>query len=599
MATEVVATGTVIRALAPAINDIYASSKSALNKRFVSWKLGNSLEKFEKYYTRLSMIKTIWARDEAVPIDSFYYPSRLKKSKKNINTIADLGAPCVIIEGIVGQGKSILMRHLVMAELKNSELKALPLFVEFRNISPKKSLIQLLLDTLNSLGANADNIALEHLLEKNRLSLFLDGYDELAPDLIKDTNFEIANLQARYPDLKIIISSRPSTDIQNLPGFKTKALAPLSSTDHQAFLRKLRVDQVRITEIIEAINQSPPEIKEAISTPLMLSIVVLVYKSANQIPPYLAEFFDVLFHVVFTQHDNRKDSFRRTHNSGLSEFELQELFEAFCFSVTQKGYGRTLTKTKFNECFSLAIERKPNLKTTATKFQDDIVHVSCLLLEEGVGELTFLHKGILDFFTAAFASKIKKLSAAERFYTSASRNYIKWKGALQFLSKIDTYRYNKFYLLCSVHEDWSQFKRTIEETEPETLIRHLESIMQDVHFYRSHKGLQLKIRSTTQSEFNSYCGRRIHNTLPVWIHQNTDYKTLAESLATTKGATFLTNEDGDIEFNLRSILLHLGCESVFETAKAILNDYEEKFISARKMIAEEDEQQDNLEMSFD
>jgi len=599
MATGVVAAGTVIRALAPAINDIYVSSKSALHNRIVSWKLGNNLEKFEKYYTRLSMIKTIWARDEAVPIDSFYYPSRLKKRRKNINTIADLGAACVIIEGIVGQGKSILMRHLVMAELKNSELKALPLFVEFRNVSPKKSLIQLLLDTLNSLGANADNTALEHLLDTNRISLFLDGYDELAPDLIKETNFEITHLQAKYPDLIIIISSRPSTDVQNLPGFTTKALAPLRPTDHQAFLRKLRVDQVRITEIIEAINQSPREIQEAISTPLMLSIVVLVYKSANQIPPYLSEFFDVLFHVVFTQHDNRKDSFRRTHNSGLSEFELQELFEAFCFSVTQKGYGRTLTKTKFNECFSLATERKPNLKTTATKFQEDIVHVSCLLLEEGVGELTFLHKGILDFFTASFASKIKKLSAAEKFYTSASRNYIKWKGALQFLSKIDTYRFNKFYLLCSVHEDWSQFKSIIEQSESEKLIRHLEKIMQDVQFSRTPEGLHVILRAANLSEFDSYCGMKIHNALPEWIYKNTNHATLAESLATTRGATFLANEDGAIDFNLRSILLHLGCERVIESAKAVLEDYEDKFLTARNMIAEEDEQQDNLEMSFD
>lgn len=599
MATGIATASTIIRILAPAINDIYIHSKSALNKRIEAWKLGSNLEKFTHYYLRLSNIKTIWARDEAVSIDSFYYPSRARGNKK-INSISELDSNCVIIEGIVGQGKSILMRHLAMTELKNENLTAIPLFIEFRNITDKKTLRNLLSETLGNLGASTDSTVLDHLLEENRITLFLDGYDELDPKLIKETNQEISTFQARYPDLRIIVSSRPFTDIQNLAGFKVVPLARLRPSDHRPFLKKLSVDEQKINEIIEAISNSPTEIQESISTPLMLSIVVLVYKSANQIPTHLAEFFKVLFHVVFTQHDSRKDSFRRPHSSGLSEPDLKELFETFCFSVTQKGYGRTLSSEQFTECFRQAQERKPNLKTTATNFKADIADVACLLLEEGVGELTFLHKGILDFFTASYASQLRKSDSAEKFYSSAARNFRNWKGALQFLSKIDTYRYNKFYLLTSVYNDWLSCKNIFSDAStPQQQIDFLDSLYLDSRIEKSKTGVSSRLRPRDSTEFFAGCTNYIQQEIPKHLLLHTTCDTIRETMLNTKGATFESTEGNGVAFNLRSALLAFGHEDLINRLRAVVNDYDVKFGIARKMIEAEDQQDEMLDMSFD
>lgn len=602
MAAEIFTAGTVVRAFAPALNDIYNSSKSALNKRIESWKLGSDLEKFEKYYSRLSMIKTIWARDEAVSIDSFYYPSRLQEGRKVssiINDVGDLGSDCVILEGIVGQGKSVLMRHLAMAELKKTDSKAIPLLVELRYISDKTSLTQLLINTLANLGASSDLVVLEYLLAKNQLILFLDGYDEIEPKFIKDTTQEIINIQAKYSQLKIIISSRPSNDIQNVAGFKVKSLATLKSKDHQPFLRKLGVDTLRIVEIIEAIKNSPVEIRDAISTPLMLSIVVLVYKSANQIPPYLAEFFSVLFHVVFTQHDSRKDSFRRHHNTDLSESELQELFEAFCFTVTKKRYGRTLTALQFNECFQNAQILAPHLKTTACKFKEDMAGVACLLLEEGIGELTFLHKGILDFFTASFVSKLKKTSAAEKFYSAASRNFNAWRGALQFLSKIDSYRFNRFYYIKFVYEEWSKCQKAVNQANPEEFIKYTGELFEDTRIEKQPTGMMTSFKPRERTEFSMACIKAMSNGCNRPIMFDNTLEQLRNQFIATPGVNFETHEDGTIGFSLRSAQLVVGCESMISEMRILVDKYEVGFLKAREEVRAAEELERMMELDLD
>ncbi|WP_460098223.1 NACHT domain-containing protein [Pseudomonas sp. H3_C08] len=602
MAAEILTAGTVVKAFAPVLNDIYNSSKSALNKRIESWKLGNDLERFEKYYSRLSMIKTIWARDEAVSIDSFYYPSRLQQGTKHsnvINDVDDLGADNVIVEGIVGQGKSVFMRHLAMAELKKADSKVIPLFVELRYVSEKTSLRQLLINTLVGLGASSDPVVLEYLLAKKQLMLFLDGYDEIEPELVKETTQEIINIQVNHSGLRIVISSRPSNDIQNVAGFKVKSLASLKPKDHLPFLKKLGVETNRILEIIEAIKNSPVEIRESISTPLMLSIVVLVYKSANQIPLYLAEFFSVLFHVVFTQHDGRKDSFRRHHNSGLSESELQEVFEAFCFSVTKNRYGRTLTALQFNECFQNAQVLTQQSNVTACKFKDDIAGVACLLLEEGIGELTFLHKGILDFFTASFVSKLKKPASAEKFYSTAARGFNAWRGALQFLSKIDSYRFNKFYFLKFVYEDWLECQQATEQSDPEKFIKYTDELFEETRIEKRESGMMTHFKPKERTEFSLACVRAMSTGCNRPIMLDNTLEGMKNKFIDAPGVHFELLENGDIGFSLKSAQLVIGCESMMREVKVVVDKYEESFSKARQEVAAAEERERMIEMNLD
>ena len=235
---------------------------------------------------------------------------------------------------------------------------------------------------------------------------------------------------------------------------------------------KLGLDFAWADEIVNAIKNSPAKIFDLIKTPLMLTLVVLVYEAEQEVPSELPQFFEKLFLTMFSHHDRLKAGFRRKHNSGLSERNLQLLFEAFCFVAMRNKFGRTLTSEQFFTSFETAKKYAVDSQCGIEDFRKDIVKVSCLMLEEGLDLTTFLHFSICEYFSASFIARSSD-SIAKNFYEFSTVNYPGWNVVLAFCEKIDNYRFSKYYLIptCSAFlmdigstdkldatdSDWSNF----------------------------------------------------------------------------------------------------------------------------------------------
>jgi hypothetical protein len=192
----------------------------------------------------------------------------------------------------------------------------------------------------------------------------------------------------------------------------------------------------------------------------MLTLVVLVYQSEKQIPDDLPAFFDRLFYTVFTRHDKLKPGFEREHYSGLSERKLQNLFEAFCFMCLQTGNSRTLSSSQFLESFELAQDYVEGAACKEADFKKDITKVACLMLEEGVGEVTFLHKSIAEYHAAAFIKSCDD-EFAERFYQVATKNWMQWSECLSFLRSVDPYRFSKYFEIANLKHAIALFEKAL------------------------------------------------------------------------------------------------------------------------------------------
>ncbi len=89
--------------------------------------------------TSFQRVKTFWQRDKSVPLTSFYYPSQIlfeagvKKKADSLRELPKTGN--YIIQGIVGQGKSIFLRHLCVQELRETGPGRIPVFLELRTLS--------------------------------------------------------------------------------------------------------------------------------------------------------------------------------------------------------------------------------------------------------------------------------------------------------------------------------------------------------------------------------------------------------------------------------------------------------------------------------
>jgi hypothetical protein len=444
---------TAAKLLAPLIKDIYEGAKDSAALGFKKWKTKGFAQKLAKKISTTDKIKTIWSPDKDISLIEFYFPSRISlKNKPPIiaNSLNDLGSRNIVIEGIVGQGKSILLRYLCLQELSGLGSSRIPLFIELRTLAPGKSLRHYIYQALDKLDLSTDDDVFEYLAETGKLVLFLDGFDELNNNLVSDTINEIEFITEKYQNLQIIITSRPENEIQKSRHFEVAHIANLSEHDYPEFLERLKISAIRRAEIILAIKESPSNVAELVNTPLMLTLLVMVYESEKEIPSELPEFFEKLFHVVFTKHDRLKAGFNREHYSGLSERKLRILFEAFCFMVLQNHFGRSLTIEQFNEAFGQAIDFTENCECESEKFRKDITKVACLMLEEGFDTTTFLHKSILEYHAAAFIKHASE-EVSKLFYESIRTQYEDWQQVASFLQKIDPYRHTKYYLIPSLN----------------------------------------------------------------------------------------------------------------------------------------------------
>lgn len=444
---EAAAIITSTRFLTPLINDLYSGAKKFGARGFAKWEGKTFARKLAGRMTVIEEVRTLWKPDGPVSIAEFYHPPRVNIDGKSklATRLSDLGTGNIILEGIVGQGKSIYLRSLAIAEYKNNDAQRLPLFIELRTLTTKHSLAQAIIRQFDAFDLAYDEVTHDYLFSSGKCCLLLDGFDELDEALTKETLEHLAWLRTKYNELQIIITSRPGHEIQKVPYFRVIQIAPLTAGEHAAFLHKLGVDSGKSQLIRAAIRESPSKISSLITTPLMLTLVVMVYEADAQIPDSIPEFFDSLFQVVFSKHDHLKAGFNRKHHCGLSERKLLELFEAFCFMTTQLGYGRTLSDEQFVEAFDLAIEYTDNCTCDVEKFRLDITKVACLMLQEGLNTYTFLHKSIVEYYAAAHVKHSIEENAVI-FYNEVAKDSRIWGETLLFLRSIDSYRFQKYYV---------------------------------------------------------------------------------------------------------------------------------------------------------
>ena len=82
------------------------------------------MREFIKRIGMVRKVKTIWQIDKAIDLFDFYCDSYVlvEEKRRKVSFISDLGPKeNVLIQGIAGQGKSILLRFLCSVELSRGE----------------------------------------------------------------------------------------------------------------------------------------------------------------------------------------------------------------------------------------------------------------------------------------------------------------------------------------------------------------------------------------------------------------------------------------------------------------------------------------------
>ncbi len=426
----------------PIYQDVYNYMKSKASK-FVTLK-GFDVEKSYLQASNVENVKTIWQVDKSVNLNDFYYPSKLACDEKefeldSLSKLPENGK--IVIEGTAGQGKSILARYLSGKALRTGI--CIPIFVELRKITSRKSLPQLIVSSINNMDIPVGEEDLGLVFSSNKFSLILDAFDEIPESEVQPTLAYLEDICMTYYEQQIIITSRPDSEIQKVPLFNVYNLAQLDTSDFKPLLSKLFEDAATVNLILKSIHENITNIGEVLKTPLLITLLAITYKGFNEIPTQLHEFYENLFHLLVNRHDSTKPGFKREFLSDLNEKKLEKLFCAFCF------YSMILGKTSLSRVQAIEqVEKASHLTkidlNSEIDFLTDCIKNTCLVIKEGF-DYHFIHKSIREFHAASFIS-VSPLNLKEKFYFEALINYSRFTQELIFLSVLDEFYFKKLYL---------------------------------------------------------------------------------------------------------------------------------------------------------
>jgi predicted NACHT family NTPase len=422
------------------IKFLAAKAEPKVREQINKWKTAQQAEKLRANIRQIGNINTI-ASKQSSTIDEIYFPAKIigpKSFSKTIVHASELFAGksrIALIIGTAGQGKSVFLRYLCIQDL--DLYGNIPLFVELRRISEGKNLRTLLIEQLKTLGLGdvEPEATLNILLNSGKSRIFLDGYDEISREYSLQVKIEINQLLSQHEKLEVLVTSRPGAISQHLKDsfdITQHDIAPIPATDHDAFFRKIGVDLETKVRLIEAISRSKAEIKGLLSTPLMLTLLVITCGRQQDLPDSLPEFYDSLFNVLSSTHDGTKPGYTRQKATSLSNSDLERLFSAFCFVSKSQFKRNSLTTRQFEETLEKSKEIT-NTRCTTEGFRTDITETVCIMLNDGL-ETAFIHKSIQEYYAARFIHTLENKTHAEKILKRIEENGLfEWNNELQFL----------------------------------------------------------------------------------------------------------------------------------------------------------------------
>lgn len=448
-AMDITAAGSqlVIKAISKVALDIYELAKRKAADSIRKWRAEKGIEDLYKRIENVRRVKTIWQIDRNVDLQEFYCPPHLLINEKRIrvNNLdeIDVDGP-LLLEGIAGQGKSTFLRYICSQEMIVGN--TIPVFIELRRIEKGDSILNHASRFLEILGIELDDNLIKDLLVAGKITLFLDGFDEVSDDARGSVINDIEQLSQLVKGRRVVVTSRPDTSLRSSPYLSIVKIDNLKKNEYKEVVYKISETREYGDSLIALVEAHKGEIKNLLCTPLLITLLVVSYKSYQQVPTRLPDFYNGLFQILLQRHDGSKPNFVRKRKSGLNDSIFRAAFDSLCFQ-TKLLRKESFSHAEMISCAQKALESVNQLEVAPEDFLADVADITCLVVRDGE-ECRFIHKSVQEFFVASFL-KEKPEEYVKKFYSAISKNGFstRWIQELDFLEEVDRYRYSKFFLI--------------------------------------------------------------------------------------------------------------------------------------------------------
>ena len=410
---------------------------------------------------------------EHIDLEQVYVPSKLKISRSqsllvdekvsevSINEAIDRCNHIAII-GPPGIGKSSILKHISIKECielsslpglfnfdsdryayKASGGKLLPVLIRIREISSSDRF---------SLTHEVGRILrlpyeqMDFVLHSGKLLLLIDGLDEISQEFRKIVCQEINNLARLYWQTKIILTCRNAVPFSSSESFKFFEIASLDNKQQKQFIKNYfslalndpdswlgkllhgrKVDSQQLHWKIQSSNR----LRELAQTPLLLSMICIVYMHSDSLPEKRSILYGQGVDIYLRTWDEYRVSQSRSrseiYRSTRSYKKKRILSELAHYKFSQES-----NHTQFSEEEILSFIAK-HLKVTEDESADILEGIASdhgFLVETSSGQWEFSHLTFHEYFAAQWILTNQKWNVLAEKITDD-----KWREVIQVVAE--------------------------------------------------------------------------------------------------------------------------------------------------------------------
>jgi hypothetical protein len=427
------------------VDDLLKSAKGKVQEKISETFAIGKLKVFKNNVDRIGQVKTILNPDSIVNLNDIFFDEAVLFDGEKIESFSQFGTKQVLVEAGPGQGKSLFLRKLCIKEGAGSSF--IPIFIEFRNLSYKNKFKEELMESIEDLGVKLDNSLFNFLAESGKIVLFLDGFDEVPNNQRARIARELETIVRTYPDLRIVISSRPDSGMGSSFYFSKRKIGPMSLDTQKKFVNHLYKSDKQ-SESINTILSNSKFISEVTTTALLLTLFTITYNARQFKPDSLSEFYSLIFPTMLYRHDRMKIGFERERKAGLTDYQMQRLFNSLSFLSLNDNNTR-FSSYLFQDYLHNSAKLNGLPENLEDRLIDDITSITALIVRDGFNEFSFTHKSIQEYFASVFISMLSE-DRKIGFYNLVINDFNefrKWQNTLAFLETIDERNYTKYFLI--------------------------------------------------------------------------------------------------------------------------------------------------------
>jgi len=392
---------------------------------------------FVRYYAE-TVVQVLCSSEGMVPDQRTYLESQYIKpifierdpadsSKTKIVTWERLGAyPSCVICGEPGAGKTSFMRKLAL-ELARACVSQhtmtghIPVYIQLRDWRANTSLASQISNLLLTSGGDWIAERAELLKEQGRLTLLLDGLDEVLPKFRESILRSVQKFNEAHPRCHIFLSTRPIAYNRELKNFSVLEISNFDEGQIREFSYRRLFGKKSWKRFVSCLSATQ-DILDLVRNPLLLSIALFLYWRKAIVPQNRAQLIKSFVDALVEEWDSARGV---TRDAGelLSSIRTRNYLSRISFHCKAKG-TTVFSALDIRYCFDS---------------DSQLSEVECLL--ERIGELTglivrsepdtwsFTHSAFIDFLTAAhLVERTQGLDAIYRKYSSNTQWNEVWQN---------------------------------------------------------------------------------------------------------------------------------------------------------------------------